>query len=225
MRFFSVPNSKKQFNDGVSDSSTDDDDEEDDDKEEGSDDGQETESETAEDKVVPNGIEQAKNKDESSKKKVENIDSKENTDNSKKTAKEPKTLIISDKNEPQHNKLEKKDTSILFAKQNNKEDDDSDDDDDEEESSEGDESGDETSKPNDFTNLSDLRESDKESGDEMDAVDEGEITSFFDLKSTEGDNLKVINKKFLKINWYVELDFFPSFISFLIFICIFTFHK
>ncbi|XP_063834656.1 nucleolar protein 14 [Ostrinia nubilalis] len=205
LKDYSVPNAKPKFNDGISDTSSeegdDDDDESGEDEDDDSNDEQNIETgkndETAEKSDKDDGIEsenEESSEDSDDDKEVEiRNNQKGQSKNENKIEKDnvtdTKEANISNLTKEKLNNAKKNDTNSILISDNKDNSDDESADESDEGSEDGDDDDEESAK--DVDDLKDLRDSEEESEDEMDVEeDKQKISSFFDLKLAEGDNLK-----------------------------------
>ncbi|KAM3957269.1 nucleolar protein 14 homolog l(3)07882 [Aphomia sociella] len=213
LKDYSVPNAKPKFDDGISDTSEEDGDEEDDSGDENDDEsdadddenevndeenGDGSENESEQDEKIVNSIKEKlnpeQNNDDSDSSSDEEETSNEKESKTKKKIlkkKIDKSSMQKDNSDEEESdvKEEKKTSNDIKNNINGKTDmtDDSDESSDEEDSNIDDKQSDKDT----LDDLKDLKESDEESADEVATEEVNEkISSFFDLKLAEGDNLK-----------------------------------
>ncbi|RVE42154.1 hypothetical protein evm_013194 [Chilo suppressalis] len=186
LKDYSVPNAKPKFKDGISDSSND---EEDDEGSEDNGNNSDEEDETDDEKEEGNDVEQNDSESEedtsedmSQEDKVKPNTSRENENDLK--------LKTSEQTSKKNKFNDQKQTKENLMDKSGNNSDDSDNDGDSENNEDEDKESDTSVSNNKFDDFKDLKESDEESGDDVDESDKQKISSFFELKLAAGDNLK-----------------------------------
>ncbi|XP_046973046.1 nucleolar protein 14 homolog [Vanessa cardui] len=211
LKDYSVPNAKKVFDDGVSDTS----DEEGDNEEESDEDDNEVEDGNTDEKNEATKSEDSdeETSDESeSEQETEKSNKKGSTKNRSENLKESKGSkrkhssnsddeIVSSLDNSKKNKVkskteteslqssESKSNKLNSSNDKNVSDEENDEDEDDEDDESSDDSKDGSDDDSKFNNLNDLKGSDESEDDDIEDSDE-KIGAFFEIKSVEGDNLK-----------------------------------